>query len=188
MDLYSSAALAFSLLYIYFAIKNDRRCFPFGFIASVIWAYADIKLYNLKFDAGLQMFYAVMSIVGWYKWSNNSLSSEHKLIKKLNNYQNLIIILIGLVISFCSVMIMVNFTSTSFAKLDASTTIFSIIATFLLIYRYIDNWIYLLVCNVCYLYIYYSQGATILMMIMMLYVVLALLGYKSWKNDPNVQL
>ncbi len=181
MDIYSLLALLFSLLYIVFAVKNSKWCFPFAFVGSLIWAFADFSIYNLKFDGGLQIFYAIMAIIGWLKWGSADTNTKaNQQIQSIPLVKNIIIIAVGLSSTFFLVELLNHFTSTNLPFLDAGTTVFSVFATFMLIYRKIDNWIYLLICDLLYIYIYYAQGAYFFVVVMVIYSILAVIGFYSW--------
>jgi nicotinamide mononucleotide transporter len=63
---------------------------------------------------------------------------------------------------------------------DGYTTAFSVLATFLLIARRIENWLYLLVIDVAYIYIYLLTGAYLYLLVMVVYIGMAVYGYQQW--------
>ncbi len=175
-------ATLFSLTYIFFATKNKAICFLFGAIASACWAYESFYNLNLKFDALLQIFYVGMSFYGAYHWSKGD-NSETTSIKKLDLKWNMLVIVIGILVSFACANIALRFFDTNYAYIDALTTGFSIIATFLLAKRYIENWIFWLFINPIYMYIYYVSGGTLFALISIVYTVMAIKGYIDWKKE-----
>ena len=181
LDIYTWITFFLSLIYVILISKEKRWGFPFAFIASGIWAYTDFYIYNLKFDGFLQLFYALMAIYGWVTWSKGnqeSLIVKQLTIKRLSAY------LVGaLLISILLVLLLKEFTTTNLPYLDAITTTYSIIATFLLIYKYIESWIILLICNILYIYIYSVQGAFPYTIMMMVYSIMAVYGFLSWKTS-----
>ena len=50
--------------------------------------------------------------------------------------------------------------------MDAFTTIFSIIATFFLVRRKLDNWMYWVMIDAVYVYLYASRGAFLFALLM----------------------
>jgi len=180
LDLYSIITFFLSVIYVVLIAKGKRWGFPFAFIASVIWAYTDFTIYDLKFDGFLQIFYAFMAIYGWIKWS--AKDAERKDVFYLTFVQILIIVISNLILSIIMVSILSHYTTTHLAYLDAITTAFSIVATILLIYKYIESWIILLICNLLYVYIYNAQEAYAYVLMMVIYSMMAIYGFKSWKN------
>lgn len=174
-------ATIFSLFYIFFAAKNKLICFLFGAIASACWAYESFYNLNLKFDALLQLFYIFMSFYGAYHWRRNK--DDKNAIKKLNPKTNLFIVILGVIISFACAKVALTYFDTSYAYLDALTTGFSIVATFLLAKRYIDNWIYWLFIDPIYIFIYFNSGGMLFAGISIVYTIMAVNGYFTWRKQ-----
>ena len=69
-------AFIFGILYVILAAKENPLCWPVGLVSVVIafFVYADpeVKLYS---DAILQIFYAIMSIYGWWTWTRTESST-----------------------------------------------------------------------------------------------------------------
>ncbi len=169
-----------SLIYIYFAVNNKAIAFVFGFVASCLWAYEDFVHINLKFDGFLQLFYALVSVYGLYSWKYGSENKEEKAISKLSRNNHILIFFSSMIISVIVAFIGLQFFNTALPYLDAITTGFSIVATFLLVQRYIDTWIYWVFIDLAYIYIYGMQSAWLFAALMALYVVLSVQGYFKW--------
>lgn len=175
-------ATLFSLSYIFFATKNKAICFLFGAVASACWAYESFYNLNLKFDAILQLFYVFMSFYGAYHWTRGN-NKETVSIKSLDLKWNALFVLLGVLVSIACANVALQFFDTKYAYIDALTTGFSIIATFLLAQRYIENWIYWLFINPVYMYIYYKSGGILFAMISLIYFIMAIKGYFDWKRE-----
>ena len=179
MDIYSLIASLCGVVYVILASYNNRLCFVFGFIGAVVWCIADLVAYDLYFDAILQIFYAIMSIIGFVAWGKKK---HEKPIKKFSIDQHGYFILIVVLLSAIMYYGLSFFSLGNFPVLDAITTTISIGATFVLINRYIDNWLYLLIANIIYLYIYHSTGAYIFVGMMLFYSVMSIIGYYRWRK------
>ena len=178
-------ALVFGLLYIFFATKNKAICFIFGAISCSFWAYESYFNLNLKFDGLLQLFYILMSVYGAYNWykGNENITSN---IKQLSLGQNIIYLVSGFLCSYLCARIALQYFELNFAYLDAFTTGFSIIATFLLARRYFENWYYWMLINPVYIYIYVKSGATLFAVMSAIYLLMAIVGYVNWKKEMSL--
>ncbi len=182
MSLFQILATLFSLIYIFFAVRNKSICFVFGLIGAACWAYEDFVNINLYFDGFLQCFYVLMSIYGLIQWKRGAEESQRQLAY-LSWQQHGLVLGLGVVVSLLAAQIGLHFFETSLPYLDAVTTGFSIIATFLLVYRCIDNWIYWVFIDIAYVYIYGMQGAWLFVGIMVLNTILAVVGFINWKRQ-----
>ena len=171
-----------SIAYIYFATRNNSICFVFGLLASGLWAYHDFVNLNLKFDGMLQVFYVAMSILGLYTWRQAGSENEDRPITSLSRGEHVLAIGVSIVFGLLIAWLTKNILETALPYLDAITTAGAIVSTFLLIYRKLENWIYWVVIDLVYIYIFYRQGAPLLSGVMTLYTVMAIYGYIEWRK------
>ncbi len=178
-------ANVFSIIYISLAVKNRSACFLFGLLASICWAYVSLVQYNLLFDSLLQVYYGLMSIYGLVIWSRRSDSSSGELqITKMTAKEHFIVLLVGLVIGLSLAYAADYYFAFDKTYIDSLTTSFLIIATFLLVKRKLENWIYFIVCDLVYaFYIYPSQGAYLFSIMMIIFTVMAVIGYIKWRKE-----
>ena len=66
---------------------------------------------------------------------------------------------------------------------DALSTSFSILATILLVRRQLENWLYWIAIDIAYSGLYFSRGAILFALLMVVYVVIASLAYRSWSKS-----
>ena len=173
-----------SIIYIYFATQNKAICFVFGLMASGLWAYHDFVNLNLKFDGFLQVFYVGMSIWGLYNWkySARKENSEELPITEMGMKDHVISILASIVIGVAIAWLTRNIMDTALPYLDAVTTAMAIIATIMLVHRKLENWLYWIVIDLVYVYIFIRQGAPMLAGVMGFYGILAIYGFVEWKS------
>jgi len=175
-------ATIFSLVYIYYAVRNESICFVFGLIGACFWAYESYYNLNLKYDAFLQVFYVFMSIYGIYIWAKGGENQSEKPVDFFGSKANILMISGGIVLTVGIFLIGQNYLETSRPFIDLLTSVFSILATFLLVYRYIDNWIYWIIVDLIYIYIFWMQGGYLLSIIMVIYTIMAVIGYLNWRK------
>ena len=65
----------FSLIYLYFSIKQNIWLWPLGLISSAIYVYVFLKA-GIYADMALQVYYVVISIYGWYQWSSKQAQNS----------------------------------------------------------------------------------------------------------------
>lgn len=174
-------ALITGLIYVILAAREQASCWIWGIISSSAWAFATATLYNLYVDALLQFFYVLMGFWGLYQWRFGANKSALP-ITTLPIRQHAIIILGGLLLTFPVGYFFASYTSAAATYIDALTTIFSIVATFLTVYKKLENWLYWIVTDAIYIYLYTSRGALIFAFLMVVYLVIAGVGYFSWRK------
>lgn len=176
-------AVLTGLLYVILAAKARRSCWIAGIISCGIIAWKDVTEYHLFADMFLQLFYVVVGIVGLFRWRNPSPGSQPSSpFIEFDGRKHFIIIGISLGISMMLYTLLSYYTSAALPMLDSLTTVFAVSATVLLLYRVKSNWLYWIVINACYIYIYYARDAIPISFLSFIYLILAIYGYYSWRS------
>jgi nicotinamide mononucleotide transporter len=133
-------AVAFGLASVWSMKKESILAFPFGIINVLIYVYICFasKLYAY---AGINVFFAVMSIYGWYNWSRKDQNKENIKISRCS-LKELILDITALGFFFIILRILlIKYTDSIVPTWDALTTAIYIIAMWLLARKRIENWI-----------------------------------------------
>ena len=193
------AALLCSVAYVWLAAQDNNACWVFAAIGSVLWAHQMYAHYGLVSDALLQLFYFVMAGVGLYRWRRQRHTPARPAAEALDSFalepapkptvlrmtwgEHATVISSSLFLGYALAnFVLIYRVGAVLPVLDGITTAFSIVATFLLIARRLENWLYFLVIDAAYVYIYWQTGALIYLLVMLLYIVLAVYGYRQWKG------
>lgn len=170
-----------SLIYLYLSIKQKVSLWVFGFLASALYVivFFDSKLYA---DMSLQVYYLVVSIYGWINWKRGKEEKElPATVTNRKTWLQLALATIG--IYFIYYFVLRYFTDSTIPKSDSVVGALSIIATWMLARKLIDNWIVWIVvdafCVGLYLYkeLYTTAG------LFVVYTIMAIVGYFQWKKS-----
>ncbi len=178
-------AVVLALVYVVLASLNSPWCWPFAFVSSALVSYQVWFAYRLLFDAGLNIFYAAMAVVGLWRWQTRRAARGPERVKPitaLSLREHAYIIAGGLAVSLLCGVLAQAYTKVSFPYLDALTTVFSVVGTFLLVERKLENWLYLLAMDVLYVYLYSAKGSALFAGLFVVYTLLAGVGYYNWRR------
>jgi len=183
MELYTIIeliAVLLSLTFLVLLIQENIWCWLFGIISSAlsIYLFVGAKLYS---EAILYFFYVLFGIYGWYVWANPKEGKEVT-ITRLSGQQHIWWIGAGLVISLLLGYLFKNYTDANKSFVDAHTTTFSFIATYLEAHKYLYAWIYWLLINGITVWLYYTQGLSIYAGLMVVYFVMSGVGFWKWRR------
>ncbi|NOR76168.1 MAG: nicotinamide riboside transporter PnuC, partial [Draconibacterium sp.] len=132
-------------------------------------------------------YYVGISIYGWYYWIKGSKSENSTIVQVRRTSKNLWLklIAIALLLYFAILIILFNFTDSDVPFMDSFTTALSIIATWMLAKKYIEQWLIWIFVDIISagLYIYKELWATVILFAV--YTFMAILGYKKWEKDLN---
>ena len=182
-------AVIFGIISVLFARKNNILVYPTGFISTLIFIYI---LYNFKLygEFIINIYYSVMSILGWYLWSKRTNGQEEFPISIMNLKEYKIsgliftvtILFIALVYHFFD-----KFTDLT-AYVDAFTTALFFVGMWLMAKRKIENWIVWIVADIISVPLYYYKGLTVSSLQFIVFTIIAILGYLEWRKYLQKQI
>ena len=175
-----SVAVFFGIIYVVLIAKNKISGWAFGIISSFVSIFLFIFYAKLYSEALLYSFYVIAGFYGWYNWSRQKEATE---VYCMSLKIHLIIIAIGIGLSlllYCTMTYL--FTGAEKPLVDAFTTIFSFIATYLATKKWIGNWIYWIIIDLISTWLYFSRELEIYALLMLVYSVIAVFGYMEWKK------
>ncbi len=174
------AATVTALVYVVLAARQYIWCWFWGMVSCSLWAYASFAFYQLYLDALLQVFYVVMSAIGLYQWKYGGSGGGEAKIRRLSGEQHLFVLLAGGLLAYLFGYAFEQYTPAAATYWDATTTVFSVFATLMLVQKVLDNWLYWIVVDALYVWLYVSRGAWLFALLMVVYTVIALLALLSW--------
>lgn len=174
-----------SLTYIILLMKQKVICWPFGIAGSLlsIYLFIDAKLYS---EAVLFLFYVAMGIWGWLRWQQRSAADHNPIITWQLTYH-----LWGIIAASSFALISAygfqTYTDAERPYLDAFTTAFSFLATYMQVTKVLENWFYWVVLNLVSIGLYQDRALDIYAMVALVYGVLSVSGLISWRNAYQQQ-
>lgn len=175
---------ALGLFYIFFSIRQSILTWPTGLLTSALYI---IVFFQSKFyaDMGLQVYYVIISIYGWYFWiyGNKRENKKSVPVRKINKTLWLKLFFVTLFLYIFIVIILLYYTDSDVPYMDAFTSALSITATWMLAKKYIEHWLIWIFVDLfsAGLYIYKNLWPTVILF--GVYTVMAYLGYMEWKKD-----
>lgn len=175
-------AVVTAVLYLVLAIKENIWCWLFAFISTAlsIVLFYSVMLFS---EALLNVFYLVMAVFGWWKWSHSLSSSNGKKINKPIQKWPLLTHLKSALVTLLFVPILGFFMQqqgADFAYLDAFTSCFAVFTTFLVVQKVFENWYYWIVVDGLSVYLYWQKGLYLYSLLFILYLILVLIGIRQW--------
>ncbi len=179
-----------SIAYLVLAIRENIWCWPAAFISS---ALAVIVLFeaHLYSESGLNVFYAAIAVYGWYQWRYGGHGSGGTAtVLPIGTWplRTHALALGGIAIGGGAVgWLMHRYTAAAFPYTDSWVTAASIVTTYMVARKIIENWPYWLVIDSVSLYLYVLRGLNLYAALFALYLVLVVIGWYRWRRDWRAQ-
>ncbi|WP_338049517.1 nicotinamide riboside transporter PnuC [Parashewanella hymeniacidonis] len=186
MTLWESLAVVLALAYLLLAMKESIWCWPAAFVSSGIYMVIFWNV-NLYMEAVLSLYYVAMAVYGYWMWTRGGQQHHGVSITSWPLKTHMSIIIVTGVIALIVGYMMANNTDASFPYLDAATTCFAIMTTYLVAKKILENWLYWIVINSVSIYLYLNKELMLTSALFVLYVILAFAGYMQWQKSKTRQ-
>lgn len=177
-DVLEWLGVIFAIVYVFLASKGNRYCFVFGLISSLIFVEICFSS-RLYFETAINVYYVIMSFVGWYTWK--SVSGEIDIIK-LDNKSFAGLLFITTILALLMGFIVDEYTNADLPYLDAITTVLAVLATWMMVKKQIENWIVWIIADGLSVFMYFSKDHIPLSILFGIYTTIAIYGYFNWKK------
>ena len=183
-----AAGVLFGVLYLVLAIRESLWCWPAAFMSSMLTIVVmfGVRLYS---EAALNVFYAAIAVYGWYQWRyGGRRSGESELPISVWPLKNHMLAIGGSVaLSAALGWLMSRHTDAAYPYLDAFVTVSSIVTTYMVARKLLENWLYWLVVDSLSMYLYWQRGLNLYVGLFGIYLVLVVIGLVRWHRDWRAQ-
>lgn len=178
-----ATAVIFGLLSVWYSKKEHIWVYPTGIISVLIYVYITFE-YKLYADMGINAYYFVMSVYGWYHWTNTGDQREQIPITRNSRNENLVgfALMAG---SFLIIRFGLDFTDSDVPTWDALTTATAITGMWLMARKKIENWIAWIITDIIAVPLYLYKGLPLTSFQFLIFTILAFWGYFAWKKKLN---
>jgi len=180
-------AFIFGILSVWYARKENILVYPTGIISTVITVYL---LYKASYfgDMTMNIYYSIMSIYGWYKWSNHKNEPE-LLITRTSTKEKIIgfgMFILTMVITYL-VYRFFDYTLEIPNYIDIFTSGIFFTGMWYMALKKIENWTLWILGDLIAVPLFAYRGLGMLSLQYIIFTVLAVLAYLEWKKilDKN---
>ena len=176
-------AVVFGVISVLFAKKNNILVYPTGLVSTILFVYILYK-FQLYGDLIINIYYSIMSFLGWYLWSKTKGGHEEFPISTISRKEFVISSLIFLITLTFVALIYYFFDKFTHwtAYVDALTTGLFFVGMWLMAKRKIENWIFWIIADIISVPLYFYKGLTFSSFQFILFTFIAILGYREWKK------
>ncbi len=187
MTFTETIAVVLGLISVYLVVKQHVWCYPLGIISVFIYIFIflDVKLYA---DMGLQVFFIVLQVYGWYEWlyggSNKTALHVSRATKNIY-FANIVFIVIATALIGYALH---QLTDAALPYIDSFLAVLSMTGQWLMAKKYLENWSVWIAVNIGSIGMYSFKGLYLTAFLYAVYLVLAIVGYREWKKELSEQV
>lgn len=187
MSIWEVVAVILGIAYLVLAMRQSILCWyaAFGSTAIFSWLFWDV---SLVMESGLNVYYLIMAIYGWSVWRGNKEKSETNVAIKTWSLSRHALVISGIILmSLATGYGLEKNTSAALPYLDSFTTWGAVITTYMVAQKVLENWLYWLVIDTVAIYLFIDRELYLTALLMVVYVVLATIGWFMWLKEYRQQ-
>ncbi len=173
-------AVISGLVSVWLVKKENVWAFPIGGVSVLLSAYIYFAG-NIYANAGINLFYFIMNIYGWYNWLRKTGEDKHLMITSCSRKEMQVYAVFIIFMFLALWYILRKMADNQYAVYDAFTSSLYVIAMWLMARKKIQHWPLWIIGDVvmvmlCIFLKWYFLGFQYLV-----YTVIAALGWMEWK-------
>lgn len=161
-----------------------------GKISNYIWgivnilAYAAIAMQARYFGEVMlnMLYYLPMQFIGIYFWKNKINTETNEVESKVMTLQQIIIGTIGILATVYLYNLLLIWLGGNQPLLDSMSTVMSVIAMILMVFRYAEQWLIWIFVNIVSIILWLINGDMIMVAMWSIYLINACYGWLKWKK------
>lgn len=183
----------FNLVCVLLVARRHILNWPIGLVGVVLFGVLFYQI-NLYADVAEQIYYFITGIMGWYMWSNakRDKATDDKVVVTRNSLLSNLVWLGAIAgvsvvatwaLSNAHIWAPVIFPEpASLPAIDATTTIMSFAAQFLMMRRKLENWYLWIAVDVVAVWLYWYKGVPFVALLYLIFLFNAMYGLIAWKR------
>ncbi len=174
-------AFIFGVISVWYEKQENILVFPTGLVNVTLSMYICYQAL-LYADMGINGYYFLMSIYGWYNWSRKDDGRNILIVSCNNSTENVQSALLTASVFLVLYFGLTNLTNSDVPFWDGLTTAFFITAMWLMTKKKIENWYYWIAGNLISVPLYFSKGLILFSLQYLIFLILAIAGWFSWRR------
>jgi nicotinamide mononucleotide transporter len=177
-------AVILAVSYLLLIMRENKLGWICALISTAIYTVLFWEV-GLLMDSVLNIYYMAMAIYGWQQWQTRGQEHTRIPIVRWKPSRHAIVILVTVVATMVSGYLLSKNTEAAWPYLDSFTTWASVITTYMVAKKVLENWLYWIVIDTVALCLYIDRGLFLTALLLVAYLVICVLGFLNWKKTIN---
>ena len=190
------------IIYVFLEIRQTIWLWPVGIITSAVYIliFFESKFYA---DMSLQVYYLVISVLGWYWWKRGAgqknkegeekerqRDTETLQVTRIDLKKSVVLAIVFVVLYAVMRIVLTRFTDSPVPEWDSFITSLSIVATWMLARKIYEHWYLWIVVNFVSVALFLVKGLYPTVILYAFYGIMSFVGLSSWektiRNDLSI--
>ena len=189
---YEYIAVFTGIASVWYSRKENILVYPVGLINTIIYIYISVKG-NLFGEAGVNFYYTVMSIIGWYMWLKKDTKKEIALHVTKSTKKEWLLQIAFFLFFYITIFLILTYFKKQFydgvipwADAFASATAFT--GMWLMTKKKVESWYWWIATNIASIPLYFIKHYVFTSVYYLILLVMAVLGLFEWMRKSKNKL
>ena len=181
------AAVILAVMYLLLAVRQNIACWFAAILSTIIYLHV-FRQVNLYMESALQVYYMAMAVYGWWHWRQAEGTAPLPVSTRPWRWHLAVIIAIGSATLVSGKLLGTFFydqtdrIAAHLIYIDSFTTWASVVTTFMVARKILENWVYWLVIDSVSIYLYLERGLYFTVLLFVIYIVIIFFGWFAWRK------
>ena len=180
------------IIFVFLEIRQTIWLWPVGILTSAvyIWVFFTSKIYA---DMSLQVYYLVISCLGWYWWAKGTGQKgdgekEELEVTRLKPRTGMVLAIVFVLLFIAMWLFLTRLTDSPVPVRDSFITSLSIIATWMLARKIYEHWYLWIVVNFVSAVLFMTRGLYPTVILYVVYGLMSFVGLAAWGKTIKMDL
>ncbi|WP_276497824.1 nicotinamide riboside transporter PnuC [Pontibacter litorisediminis] len=186
MSLVELTGVVFGILGVWLAAKPSVWTWPASLVSvgMYVLVFYGARLYA---DMGLNVFYFVTSLYGWYMWLYGGKNHTERKVGHVTVKEFTVLVVLAVLFTLGLGYFLDNYTNADLSYTDSATTAVSLMGYWMMAKKQLENWIVWLAVDVVYVGVYTYKELYLTSFLYVVFLALCVQGYRNWKKELVLQ-
>ena len=170
---------------VWLTVRENVWNFPIGLLNVATFSVVFFRA-GLYADAGLQVVYIVLTLIGWYLWLFGGQRHTALRVSRVGLVELIIVLLAGAALTL-ALWKLVTFAGGVSPFFDAITTALSLCAQWLLNRKRLENWYFWIAADLIYIPLYAYKHLYLTSLLYATFFLMCLMGIWQWRTTLQAQ-
>jgi nicotinamide mononucleotide transporter len=183
---WEAVAALLGLAYLLLAVRRNLLCWLCAFLSTSIYLvlFARAALYMQSL---LQVFYLAMAVYGFIDWRKGRTAEGEVVIRSWTPVWHGTVAVAVVAASVVNGWVLAHYTNAAAPYVDSFVTWGSVVTTWMVARRVIENWLYWVIVDAVAAWLYFSQGMLATTVLFVIYLGIVIHGYFVWRREQAQQ-
>ena len=171
---------------VWFSRIENIWVYPVGLINTIIYIFISIEG-DLFGEAGVNLYYTIMSIYGWILWTRRDKQQHHVVLITRSNQKEWLQELAFFAFFYCAIFFLLTYLKKTFAPgaipwADAFASATAFTGMWLMARKKVESWYWWIATNIASIPLYFVKHYVFTSVYYLVFLVMAIMGLIEWSR------